>query len=77
MLATVDLLIVELVVLSDFVNMIATAIIASFVFFVLCSTPRWEVPGRRRRRRRRHHRDRHLHRLVYGNFDSNLELLAL
>ena len=74
MLATVNFLIVELLVLSDFVNIIATAIIASFVFFVLCSTPRWEAPGRRRRRR--HRRDRHPHRLVHGNFDSNLELLA-
>jgi len=29
------------------------------------------------RRRRRHRRDRHPHRLVHGNFDSSLELLAL
>ena len=75
MLATVNFLIVELLVLSDFVNIIATAIIASLVFFVLCSTPRWEAPGRRRHRR--HRRDRHPRRLVHGNFDSNLELLAL
>ena len=56
-------------------NIIATAIMVSFVFFVVYSTSRWEAPGRRRHRR--HRRDRHPRRPIHDDVDSNLELLVL